>query len=317
VVRPRTPVTRARRDGDVWQIEAADEHFAARALVNAAGPGVLSVEAMVGDTPDHAMRLVRGSHIVVPQQFDHGFAYFFQLPDGRIFFAIPYERHFTLIGTTDVDHDPAAGKPEASAEEIAYLCEGASRYFARKLTPADVVWSYSGVRPLVSDKSDKPEEASRGYRLDLSEPGEGAPLLTVYGGKITTYRHLAEEAVDMLSPRLPALTGGAWTRARALPGGDFPIDGLPMLIRTLLTEFPHLSPDDADRIGRAYGTSAWTWLKRDRGRDFGGGLCQAEVDYLRAEEWAQSADDILWRRTKLGLVLGAEQQAALAGYLQD
>jgi len=314
-VRTRTRVTAARRTGDLWRIEAGGEVFRARGLVNAAGPQVIAVEALLGAVPDQAMRLVRGSHIVVPRLFEHDYAYFFQLPDGRIFFAIPYERHFTLIGTTDVDHDPAAGKIEASAEEIAYLCEGASRYFARAITPADVVWSYSGVRPLVSDGSGKPEAATRGYRLDLTDPADGAPLLSVYGGKITTYRHLAEEAVDLLAPRLPALSGAGWTRQAPLPGGDFAIDGLDQLKAELARDFAFLAPDDADRIARAYGTRARLWLERPRGRDFGAGLSQAEVDYLVAEEWASSAEDVLWRRTKLGLLLSREQQAALAEYL--
>ena len=314
-VRTRTRVTSARREDGLWRIEAGNEIFHARALINAAGPRVLEVERIAGDAPEYAMRLVRGSHIVVPRLFDHDYAYFFQLPDGRIFFAIPYERHYTLIGTTDVDHDKSLDKVEASAEEIAYLCDGASRYFSKTITPADVVWTYSGVRPLVSDNSGKPEEATRGYRLELSPTGEGAPLLSVYGGKITTYRHLAEEAVDLMAARLPALSGKPWTRKKALPGGDFAIDGLPALIRSLGQEFPFLSGDDADRIGRAYGTLAREWLANPRGRDFGGGLSQAEVDYLVAKEWAKTAEDVLWRRTKLGLRLNAQEQAALAEYL--
>lgn len=314
-VRPRTRVTSARREDGLWRIEAGNETFHAKALVNAAGPRVLEVDGLIGEAPDYAMRLVRGSHIVVPRLFDHPYSYFFQLPDGRIFFAIPYERHFTLIGTTDVDHDRALDKVEASAEEIAYLCEGASRYFARTITPADVVWTYSGVRPLVSDGSDKPEAATRGYRLDLSGEAEGAPLLSVYGGKITTYRHLSEEAVDLLAPRLPALSGKGWTRREALPGGDFAIDGLDALIAAYAKGYPFLSADDADRIARAYGTRARLWLDRDQGRDFGGGLSQAEVDYLVAEEWAVTAEDVLWRRTKLGLRLSKEQVAALKDYL--
>ena len=314
-IRTRTRVTAARREGGEWRIEAGDEVFRARALVNAAGPRVIEVEQLAGDRPDHAMRLVRGSHMVVPSLFDHPYAYFFQLPDGRIFFAIPYERDFTLIGTTDADHHGSLDTVRASAEEVAYLCEGASRYFSRPITPQDVVWTYSGVRPLVSDNSGKPEEATRGYRLDLSDPGEGAPLLSVYGGKITTYRHLAEEAVDLLAPRLAALAGKGWTRDAALPGGDFPIDGLEAQISSLRRDYPFLSPADADRIARAYGTRARVWLDQPRGRDFGAGLSQAEVDYLVAQEWAVTAEDVLWRRTKLGLRLSKEQAAELAEYL--
>ncbi|MFC0590161.1 glycerol-3-phosphate dehydrogenase [Novosphingobium aquiterrae] len=310
----RTPLQAARREGGLWVIETPAGTFRARALVNAAGPAVLKVEGLVGDTPDTGMRLVRGSHIVVPRLFDHPFAYFFQLPDGRIFFAIPYEREFTLIGTTDVDQ--REGEPiAASAEEIAYLCEGASTYFDRAVTPADVVWTYSGVRPLIDDGSGRPEAATRGYRLDLSEAGEGAPLLSVYGGKITTYRHLAEEAVDLLSPRLAALESGPWSTTQPLPGGDFAVDGLEALKAALAAEHTDLDAATIDRVARAYGTRARRWLDQDRGRDFGGGLCQAEVDYLVAEEWARTAEDVLWRRTKLGLRLDAQQRAALAEYL--
>ena len=265
------------------------------------------------------MRLVRGSHIVVRKLFDHPYAYFFQLADGRIFFAIPYERDFTLIGTTDRDHTP--GEPIiASEEEIAYLCEGTNGYFKTAITPADVVWTYSGVRPLVDDGSGKPEAATRGYRLDLSEKGSGAPLLSVYGGKITTYRHLAEEAVDLLTGRLQALSGKAWTKSEPLPGGDFPLDGLDALKGTLAARYPFLDAATVDRIARAYGTRAERWLNgaegwQALGKSFGAGLTAAEVDFLRDQEWAASAEDILWRRTKLGLRLSAAEQKELADYL--
>jgi glycerol-3-phosphate dehydrogenase len=318
-VRTRTRVSGAKRVGDTWEIATDKGTFRAKALVNAAGPQVLDVENTLGDAPEYGMRLVRGSHIVVRKLFDHPYAYFFQLADGRIFFAIPYERDFTLIGTTD--RDQAKGDPvKASDEETAYLCAGTNEYFKTAITPADVVWTYSGVRPLVDDGSGKPEAATRGYRLDLSEPDKGAPLLSVYGGKITTYRHLSEEAVDLLVPRLDALSGKAWTRSAALPGGDFAIDGLDALKTGLAADYPFLDAATLDRISRAYGTRARRWLgeaqgRQALGRDFGGGLTAAEVDYLRAEEWAVSTEDILWRRTKLGLRLSTEQQAALAEYL--
>ena len=293
--------------------------FCARALVNAGGPKVLEVEGLVGEKPEHAMRLVRGSHIVVRQLFDHPYAYFFQLPDGRIFFAIPYERDFTLIGTTDADQQP--GEPIAASEaEIAYLCEGASTYFRTPITPADVVWTYSGVRPLVDDGSGRPEAATRGYRIDLSEAERGAPLLSIYGGKITTYRHLAEDAVDLLAARIPALSGKPWTTKRPLPGGDFAIDGLDNLKAQLGVRYPFLDPGTVDRIARAYGTRAEQWLAgaegwQALGRTFGAGLTQAELDYLRREEWAVSAEDVLWRRTKLGLRLNEAERAAVEAYL--
>ncbi len=318
-VRTRTPVTAARREGDFWAIETPAGQFRSRALVNAGGPKVLEVEGLIGEKPDFAMRLVRGSHIVVRKQFDHPYAYFFQLPDGRIFFAIPYERDFTLIGTTDADQQ--AGEPIAASEaEIAYLCEGASTYFQTPVTPADVVWTYSGVRPLVDDGSGRPEAATRGYRLDLSAAERGAPLLSVYGGKITTYRHLAEEAVNLLAPNLSALQGKPWTTAKPLPGGDFAIDGLDALKGDLAARYPFLDAGSVDRIARAYGTRADRWLAgaegwQALGRSFGAGLTQAELDYLRQAEWAVSAEDVLWRRTKLGLRLSAEERAAVEAYL--
>ncbi len=318
-VRPRTPLTAARRTGDGWELETPAGTFTARALINAAGPAVLTVDGLAGEAPEYGMRLVRGSHIVVRKLFDHPYAYFFQLADGRIFFAIPYERDFTLIGTTDRDH--VAGEPiKASEEEIAYLCEGASTYFKTPITPADVVWTYSGVRPLVDDGSGKPEAATRGYRLDLSEAQAGAPLLSVYGGKITTYRHLAEEAVDLMATRLPALSGQPWTRSQPLPGGDFALDGLEPLKAALAARYPFLDAGTVDRIARAYGTRAEAWLNgaegwQALGKAFGAGLTAAEVDYLRANEWAATAEDVLWRRTKLGLRLSAAEQQALADYL--
>lgn len=312
-VRTHCPVTALRREGGQWTIEAGGGTFAARAVVNAAGPAVLDVLAAARERPDYAMRLVRGSHIVVRKLFDHPFAYFFQLPDGRIFFAIPYEQDFTLIGTTDVDHD---GGPVAASEgEIAYLCEGASRFFRAAVTPADVVWTYSGVRPLIDDGSGRPEAATRGYRLDLSDEGEGAPLLSVYGGKITTYRHLAEEAVDRLAARLPALAGPAWTGEAALPGGDFAIDGAAALEAEFAARFPPMAAA-ARRLIRAYGTAAFTiFAEEPAGRDFGHGLSEAEVRHLMAREWARSADDVLWRRTKLGLRFSPQQVAALEEFM--
>lgn len=318
-VRPRTPLTAARRIAGGWELETPAGKFTASALINAAGPAVLQVHGLAGETPEYGMRLVRGSHIVVRKLFDHPYAYFFQLADGRIFFAIPYERDFTLIGTTDRDH--TAGEPiVASEEEIAYLCEGASDYFKTAITPADVVWTYSGVRPLVDNGSGKPEAATRGYRLDLSEQDAGAPLLSVYGGKITTYRHLAEEAVDLMADRLPPLSGKAWTRSQPLPGGDFPLDGLEPLKAALAERYPFLDARTVDRIARAYGTRAERWLNgaegwQALGKTFGAGLTAAEVDFLRAEEWASTAEDVLWRRTKLGLRLSAAEQKELADYL--
>jgi glycerol-3-phosphate dehydrogenase len=319
-VLPRTEVTGLARESGLWVLTTSGGTFRARAVVNAAGPAVLSLLDRAHEHADFGMRLVRGSHIVVPRLFEHEFAYFFQLPDGRIFFAIPYARDFTLIGTTDRDHTGSLADVRASDEEVAYLCAGANQYFRRAISPADVVWTYAGVRPLLDDHSGKPEAATRGYRLDLSDEDEGAPMLTVFGGKITTYRHLAEEAMVTLAARLPVLAGPGWTDGAPLPGGDFPMEGLPELIARLAARYPFLPADQVERLAGAYGTSAETVLGdaaslSELGRDFGHRLSEREVRYLIEREWARSADDILWRRTKLGLRFTSAEAEALAGWL--
>jgi glycerol-3-phosphate dehydrogenase len=322
-VRTRCEVTALTREGDVWRIAAGGEVFHARAVVNAAGPRVLDLLGRAGEPSAQKMRLVRGSHIVVRKLFDHDDAYFFQLPDGRIFFAIPYEQDFTLIGTTDVDHDGTLDEVKASAEEIAYLCAGASEYFRTPVRPEDVVWTYSGVRPLIDDGSGKPEAATRGYRFEVDGGTDGeAPLLSVFGGKITTYRHLAAEAVEQLQPFLPALKGGDWTGTAPLPGGDFAMTAAGTKAAELAARYPFLPAAEALRLIRLYGTRAITFLgdaasPADLGEHFGQGLTAAEVDHLVANEWARTADDILWRRTKLGLHFTPAQTARLAEYLSE
>ncbi len=317
----QSEVRKLERVGDHWQIETSRGNLRAKAVVNAAGPSVLNLLARAAQPSPRKMRLVRGSHIVVPRLFDHQFAYFFQLADGRIFFAIPYEHAFTLIGTTDRDHKGSLDHVEASYEEIAYLCEGANHYFAKQLTPADVVWSYAGVRPLIDDGSGKPEAATRGYSFELDGGEDGKPpLLSVFGGKITTYRHLAAEVIDMLKPLVPTLQGEDWTASQPLPGGDFPMEGAVALLAKLSRDYPFLEVQWAERIVRSYGTLARQWLGTaksldDLGPHFGHGLTRAEVDYLTAREWATSAEDVLWRRSKLGLLFEPAQAEALADYL--
>lgn len=322
----RTRTEAQRLDGG-WAIDAqgknGGQRFHARCVVNAAGPAVLDLLHRAHGETDRHMRLVRGSHIVVPRLFDHGFAYFFQLPDGRIFFAIPYERDFTLIGTTDRDHRGGLDQIRPDEEEIAYLCDGANRYFSRPITPDDVIWSYAGVRPLIDDGSARPEAATRGYRLELDEGGDGeGAMLSVFGGKITTYRHLAAEAVDRLKPFIPALSGGDWTAGAPLPGGDFPMQGLDQLIADLGCDYTFLDYASAQRIACTYGTHAWHWLGKavsmaDLGQHFGHGLTEAELRHMIGREWAMTAEDILWRRTKLGLRFGDEQKARLERRLKE
>ena len=321
-VRTRCRVTSFRRSSDHWTIETTGGRFCARAIVNAAGPAALDVAGLGGAAADRRVRLVRGSHIVVRKLFDHDHSYFFQLPDGRIFFAIPYEGDFTLIGTTDRDHAGGLGDVRPSAEEVAYLCEGANRFFRNAIAPDDVIWSYSGVRPLVDDGSGRPEAATRGYELALSDDREGPALLSVYGGKITTYRRLAEEAVDRLAPRLPVLASEGWTGEAPLPGGDFAVDGFDAAVEALRASFAFLERPWAERLIRCYGTRAADILggasRLDQcGRHYGCGLTDREIDYLVDQEWCRTVDDLLWRHSKLGLHLGPAAQRALAAVFEE
>jgi glycerol-3-phosphate dehydrogenase len=257
---------------------------------------------------------------VVPRLFDHDRAYIFQNGDGRIVFAIPYQGDFTLIGTTDVDHAGEASDAAASAEEIAYLCAAVSDYFAKAVTPAEVVWTYAGVRPLLDDGSSKAQEATRDYLLHLDAPAGAAPLLSAFGGKITTYRRLAESALEALGPFLPAGRAPRWTSEAPLPGGDFPVEGLEALIAALGAEYPDMPPALIRRLARAYGTRSRELLGPartlvDLGRTFLADLTEAEVRYLMQHEWAQTAEDVLWRRSKLGLRADPAGTAALAEFM--
>ena len=323
-VRVRTRVTRAVREGDHWSLTLTDRDAettataAARVLINAAGPWVAEVLARaIGGNTASQVRLVKGSHIVVPRMFAHDRAYICQNTDNRVVFAIPYQHDYTLIGTTDLDYtgDPAAAA--ITADETAYLCKLASEYFKAPVAPADVVWSYAGVRPLYGDPDQSAQELSRDYVLELTE---GPPaLLNIIGGKITTYRKLAEAAAAKLAGVLPGL-GPAWTDAAPLPGGDFAVDGAGALRRELEAQCGDLAPAVAARLVGAYGTRALEVVDgatttTELGRDFGGGLYEAEVAYLMDREWARTADDVLWRRSKLGLRLSDDQAAQLDGWM--
>ncbi|MBU3031215.1 glycerol-3-phosphate dehydrogenase [Paracoccus marinaquae] len=312
-------VSEAAREGGSWRVTLEDGRvFRARALVNAGGPWVGQVIRDVAHLPGtETVRLVRGSHIVVPKLFDHGKAYFFQGADGRIIFAIPYQEDFTLIGTTDRDHhgDPLAA--ECTPEEQDYLCAFASRYFARPVTRDQVVWTYSGVRPLYDDGAKSATAATRDYVLSLDTAG--APCLNVFGGKITTYRRLAEHALEKLAPHFDR-AGPAWTAGVPLPGGDFPVDGVEALVARLRAEFPFLDRPWATRLVRAYGTDAGRMLggakvAADLGRDFGATLTEAETRWLMDHEFAHHAEDVVWRRSKLGLRLDAARIGALEEWM--
>jgi glycerol-3-phosphate dehydrogenase len=301
----------------------------ARVLVNAAGPWAAQFLSEQAHLP-HAksLRLVKGSHIVVPKIFDHESAYIFQNPDKRVIFAIPYERDFTLIGTTDVEHTGPAGVAKIDASEIAYLCEQASRYFLRPVTPTDVVWTYSGVRPLLDDESGDPSAVTRDYQLDLDTAG--APLLTVWGGKITTFRKLAEEAADMLAAPLDRSTArGAWTHDATLPGGDLsawigelqrPDTDFTRFAQSAALRYPHVPAAVCHRLARAYGSRIDKVLGSgdsgagELGAEIAPGLFEVEMHYLHDHEWARGADDVLWRRSKLGLHFSERQRGAVADW---
>ena len=322
-IRTRTKVTGARRDGEDWLVDTLDMHtgaaetIAARMLINAAGPWVERVLPASSDT--HAVRLVKGSHIVVRRIYEDERCFFFQNADGRIIFAIPYEGDFTLIGTTDADFsgDPAA--VEISEAETDYLIAVANEYFVREIGKEDIVWTYSGVRPLYDDGASKAQEATRDYVLKLTgEAGEGR-LLTVIGGKLTTYRRLAEAALGHVESAL-GKRGAAWTAGAHLPGGDFAIDGFDAELAALRERYGFLADGDLRRLLRRYGTEVPDILGpalslADLGRHFGAGLYAAEVDFLVDGEWARTVEDILWRRTKYGLHRDGIDVAALEAYL--
>ena len=322
----RTRVTGAERRPDHWLIHVQDTETGApaahraRALVNAAGPWVSEVlEQRLHVRAREAIRLVRGSHIVTRRLFDHDQPYILQGGDGRIVFAIPYEDDFTLIGTTDVDHRGDPGQARCSAGEIAYLCDFVSEYFRRPLRPEDVVWTYSGVRPLYDDGAASATQATRDYVLSLNAEG-GAPLLNIFGGKITTYRRLAEAALDRLGSVLD-IPDRRWTAGVPLPGGDFPVDGAPALAAQLRRDHPFLDDATARRLVRGYGTDARRILGAarapgDLGRHFGAGLTEAEVRWLMRHEFARSAEDILWRRTKRGLHMTEAERNAFSAWLE-
>jgi glycerol-3-phosphate dehydrogenase len=317
-IRPRTRCNAARADGDLWALtlsSGVEEH--ARVLVNAAGPSVSRVLSnVVGQQAPTRVRMVKGSHIVVPRLFQHDRCYLLQNPDGRICFAIPWQNDFTLIGTTDEDFAGDPADVAISTAEIGYLCHAVSSWFRHPVTPADVVWSYAGVRPLRDDGATAAQEATRDYVLELTGT---PPVLSVFGGKITTFRRLAEAAMDRLATFFPDLQP-RWTADAHLPGGDFPWDGFAALRDDLVRQYHFLPVPTATRLTRAYGTRAAALLgdaksSADLGMTFGADLTEREVDWLVQTEWAHTAEDILWRRSKLGLHLAPAAVTALERYL--
>ena len=317
----RTEVTAARRTNGAWDIDLRDRDSGtprsvrAKMLVNAGGPWVGEIiQGKIQSNAREGVRLVRGSHIVTRKLYDHDKCYFFQGTDGRIIFVIPYESDFSLIGTTDHDHPDPGEPPVCTEAEQDYLCAFASVYFRQPVTRDDIVWTYSGVRPLYDDGASSATAATRDYTLKVDDSG-GAPMLNVFGGKITTYRRLAESAMEKIGAYL-APKNGPWTAGVPLPGGDFPVDGFDHLVDDLRAEFGFLTRSWARRLVRAYGTEARRILGQadaaaDLGIDFGATLTEAETVWLMDREYAWTANDVVWRRTKLGLRLSAEQITTL------
>ncbi|GAA6189312.1 glycerol-3-phosphate dehydrogenase [Litorivita sp. NS0012-18] len=319
-------VTSAARVGDIWEVQIEDRangterSVKARMLINAAGPWVGDViQSKVRINSTEGVRLVRGSHIVTKKLYDHDKCYFFQGTDGRIIFAIPYENDFTLIGTTDAEHDKPDQRPICTDAERDYLCAFASEYFKTPVTQEDIVWTYSGVRPLYDDRASSATAATRDYTLKVDDTG-GAPVLNVFGGKITTYRRLAESAMEMIAPYFQSV-GGKWTAGVPLPGGDFAVRDFDRICTDLARDYGFLPPALARRLCRAYGLEAREILGtatriEDLGHSFGAGLYSAEVRWLMEHEYARTAEDVIWRRSKLGLRLSAAEIAGLDVWME-
>jgi glycerol-3-phosphate dehydrogenase len=318
--------TGAGRADGLWQVTlrptggGPERVVRARCLVNAAGPWVsrfltenLKLPAL------NRVRLVKGSHIVVPKLYDHDSPYILQHVDRRVIFVIPYERDYALIGTTDLDYDGDPAEVAIADSEIVYLCQAVSRYFKDPVTPAQVRWSYAGVRPLYDDATSDVSAVTRDYVFDLARPDGAAALLSVFGGKITTSRRLAEHALDQLRPVM-GFTAGAWTSSAPLPGGDMPGADFDAFLASVRRSHPWLPADLARRYARAYGTRLERLLDGARdlaalGEHLGDGLYEAEVDYLVRNEWARTDGDILWRRSKLGLHVSGQTTARLRARL--
>jgi glycerol-3-phosphate dehydrogenase len=327
-IRTRTRCVSAKRVQGTWQATLLDMRVAAttivtaRALVNAAGPWAAAVFSGVSgrDVGNAKLRLVKGSHIIVPRIYEGDHSYVLQNEDRRIIFVMPYEMDYSLIGTTEI---PFAGDPLTagiSAEEISYLCAAVSRYFREPLDPRDVAKSFSGVRPLYDDGAKNASAATREYVIDLDAPEGSAPLVSVFGGKLTTYRRLAEDAIERLVPYLKPPCAKRWTATAALPGGEIEGGDFDRFLRVLHGKYPWLNAAIVARLGRAYGTRAEAILgnarcARDLGEDFGAGVFQAEIDYLISQEFALTAEDVLWRRSKRGLHLSPAQRARVSAYV--
>jgi glycerol-3-phosphate dehydrogenase len=321
----RTSCTAARRDGPGWVVTATDRvsgasrTFNARILVNAAGPWVGQVARQAGIAPRRHLRLVKGSHLVVPRLYQGEHAFLLQNSDGRIIFVIPFEQRFSLVGTTDIALDGEPGPVAITPEEVSYLQRAVAEYLEQPFGASDIVWSYAGIRPLYDDGTSDPSAVTRDYVLELDGDKRTPPLLSVFGGKITTYRRLAEHAMVKLRPWLRGVKP-AWTASSPLPGGAIGSGGMLGFVSTLVSQYPSLPADLLRGLARRHGSNlaavlADARVPADLGIDFGGGLCEREVEYFVRQEWARSVEDIIWRRTKAGLRLKPGDAEALARWL--
>ncbi|MGH8746504.1 MAG: glycerol-3-phosphate dehydrogenase [Burkholderiales bacterium] len=318
----RTECASARRESGVWRVtlRSADDgkrEVSARAIVNATGPWVKRVlNERLGQPSRDNVRLVRGSHLVLPHLYEADHAYILQNDDRRVVFMIPFEQRFTLVGTTDMPHEGDPMHPEATAGEAEYLCTAVNRYLARPILPAQAVWRYAGVRPLYDDGTSDPSAVTRDYTLRVDDLDGAAPVLSVFGGKITTYRRLAEHALQKLEPYFPGMKA-RWTNRVPLPGGDFGGRTSAQALSAIATRYTGLPQETLGGVLRRHGTLAAEVLGEaraasDLGEDFGAGLCERELRYLQEREWAWSAEDVLWRRTKCGLSMTSPQRARVA-----
>jgi len=323
---PRTRCVGARRQGRWWHASLSGETgvqraVMARALVNATGPWARTFLSEVVNQPaPFALKLIKGSHIVVPRLYSGDHAFILQNDDGRVVFVYPYEEQFTLIGTTDIEHYGAPGECEASVTEVEYLCCAANRYFFREIKPADVVWHYCGIRPLFDDGEPDPSRVTRDYVLKIEGASDQAPLLSLFGGKITTYRRLAERAVNSLAPWLSPES--SWTERAFLPGGEGLEQGCEAFAESLSHQYPALPATYLASLVQRHGSRARQVLGKTRtvadlGIHFGAGLYARELDYFMEREWALTGKDVLWRRTKYGLHLNAEQKQQVEAYMQQ
>ncbi len=322
-IRTHARLTRAERQTDHWDlvlnVRGRRETATARVLVNAAGPWIGEVAQNVIRQPlKKPVRLIKGSHIVVRRRFEHDTGYILQTADKRVVFALPFAQDFTLIGTTDENFVGDLNSPAPDAKEILYLCDVMNEYFRDHVTPDELVWSFAGVRALYDDGAGKPEDVTRDYELVLDEPPQQAPMLTVYGGKITTYRKLAEAALDRVGKYFVARP--AWTAGSTLPGGNFPPNEFYAVVAETIARWPFLSEPHARRLIRAYGLRVEKILGEaqsmdDLGPRFAGDLTGAELRYLVEHEWAETADDVLWRRSKLGLKATEDDRLAINQFI--